>query len=72
MSRPATKGESSTSLRLDLKDILEDEVDFLAQLRRQMDNPLNASPREITNRIKSFFSRGQRMPEEISAFRSYL
>jgi hypothetical protein len=68
-------GRRGTQLALDLQDILDDEVDFLAQLRRQVDgsSPVTkASPREVTNRIKSFFSGGRRPPEEVSAFRAYL
>lgn len=61
-----------TRVGLDLQDILDDEVDFLAQLRRQMENPLNASPREVTNRIKSFFASSRRSEEEMQAFRAYL
>ena len=63
---------SRWALGLDLQDILEDEVDFLQQLRKQMQSPLNASPREVTNRIKTFFASGRRSPEEIEAFKSYL
>jgi hypothetical protein len=59
-------------LYLELSDILDDDSsEFLEALRRQMDgnNILNASPREITNRIKGFFAISKRSPEEILHFK---
>ena len=61
-----------TTLRLDLEDILDDDVNFLEQLRKQIENPISASPKEVTNRIKAFFSKNTRNPREIEVFRSYL
>jgi midasin (ATPase involved in ribosome maturation) len=64
-----------TSLSLDLSDILDgDTSEFLESLRRQMEgtNALNASPREVTNRIKGFFTVSSRTTEEIQTFRKYL
>ena len=57
---------------LKVEDILDDDEDFLELLRRQMNNPLNASPREVTNRIKSFFSNTERIAEEVSSFKVYI
>lgn len=46
---------------------------FLALLQRNMENPTNASPREVTNRMKIFFGRfGKRSPDEIQAFSMYI
>lgn len=64
--------KSNSILNLELEDIIDDDVDFLAQLRKQIENPLNASPREVTNRIKGFFSGVKRNQKDIGVFRSYL
>ena len=82
--RVCTKRNHVTALRmggLDLSDVLDPENDemsaFIKQLKSQMSNAGNASPRELTNRIKAFFSskrsgRDQRENSEFAAFRSYL
>ena len=64
---------SDSRLFLELSDILNDESsEFLDALRRQMDGTVvvNANPREISNRIKSFFTIvSKRSPEEILHFK---
>ena len=47
---------SSSRLHLDACDVLEDELELLFHVRQQMDQDFQATPREITNRIKEFFS----------------
>lgn len=49
-------GCSSSRLHLDACDVLEDELELLFHVRQQMDQDFQATPREITNRIKEFFS----------------
>jgi hypothetical protein len=69
---PKSNTISDSRLYLELSDILDDDSsEFLEALRRQMDgtNILNASPREITNRIKGFFAISKRSPEEILHFK---
>ena len=70
--RIADSVRTDTSLSLDIEDILDDDFDFLSQLKKQIENPLSATPREVTNRIKGFFSTTRRSPLDIDAFRSYL
>ena len=69
---------SSTSLHLDSKDIIENDADFLVQLRSnlvaaQMENNavVSSNPREITNRIKDFFYSPRAGNEDSSQPRSY-
>lgn len=68
------RSENIQTQRLKIEDILEDDADFLALLRRQMENPLNASPREVTNRIKAFFASTDKFAasDAISSFKLYI
>ena len=55
------------------QEIYESDERFISLLQRNMENQYNASPREVTNRLKIFFSRsGTRPPDEIAAFKKYL
>ena len=68
-------GRISQRVYLDLSDILDDDsTEFLEALKRQMEgtNILNASPREVTNRIKGFFVNNRRSSEEIANFKKYI
>lgn len=60
------------TLFLDLDDVLEDDLDYLTQLRRQMQSSFSASPRELTNRIKDYFNNNKRTSDDHRAFQSYL
>ena len=66
------RGLDKYRLYLDTKDIIDDDVELLIQLRRQMENNFNTSPREVTNRIKDFFASNQKSSDNIAVFRSYL
>ena len=61
-SRSSSSGSRKDSLNrdsrlfLDACDVLEDELELLFHVRQQMDNEFTATPREVTNRIKEFFS----------------
>lgn len=63
---------------LDLSDVLDPENEemnaFIKTLKSQMISSQHVSPREITNRIKAFFSSKKinRSREEINSFKSYL
>jgi len=59
-------------LNLDADDILDDDVELLVSLRRQMENNFNASPREMTNRIKDFFSPKRKTRDDTTTFKSYI
>ena len=68
-------GSNLMRLNLDLSDILDDDSsEFLEALRRQMQdvNIMNASPREVTNRIKGFFVNSKRSSEEIINFKKVI
>ncbi|KAJ1430810.1 hypothetical protein B484DRAFT_479103 [Ochromonadaceae sp. CCMP2298] len=62
----------ATRLSLNPEDILEDDVELLVLLRKQMENSLSASPREITNRIKDFFSPRRNTRDDQAMFKTYL
>jgi len=61
--KPRSVSEGSR-LFLDACDVLEDELELLFHVRKQMDQDFQATPREITNRIKEFFT-SSKMPSSM-------